>query len=164
MAKYTINTHHNGREWIATFDDYDGAPDSPNRSVMGKADNEVDAIMDLLTEDWAGMPKIPILGHEWKAHRQPSTPDSPEEWFYSCANCGVEKDDDNEYEPCVPTKIPIKVVPLAELLEPFDADDQRVRAVGGTDWKCVHCGRLSTTGFNFGSDCTPTTIHDFQRF
>lgn len=54
MPRYTINTHHNGHQWIATFDDYDGAPDSPNRSVMGKAEDEVDAIMDLLTEDGSG--------------------------------------------------------------------------------------------------------------
>lgn len=60
MPKYSINTEHNGHEWIATFDDYDGAPDSPSRSVMGKAGDEVDAIMDLLTEDWETA-KIPIV-------------------------------------------------------------------------------------------------------
>lgn len=58
MPRYTINTHHDGHQWIATLNDYDGTPfDSPNRLpnrfVMGKAGNEVDAIVDLLTEDWA---------------------------------------------------------------------------------------------------------------
>jgi len=51
MSKYTINTQHNGYHWIATFDDYDGAPDASERErSVGRADNEIDAIMDLLTE------------------------------------------------------------------------------------------------------------------
>lgn len=49
-AKYEINTNHNGRQWVATFNHYDGAPDATgNSSLLGIADDEVDAIVDLLT-------------------------------------------------------------------------------------------------------------------
>lgn len=50
------------------------------------------------------------------------------------------------------------------VVEPFDADDQRVRAVGGYEWKCVNCGRLSNGDARSGGDCTPMTNHNFQRF
>lgn len=51
MPQYVINTNDNSRHWVATFDDYDGAPDAtPPASLMGIADTEIDAIVDLLTE------------------------------------------------------------------------------------------------------------------
>ena len=54
-------------------------------------------------------------------------------------------------------KIPIVV-------ELFDADDQRACAVGGAEWKCVHCGHLTTLhGIRVGSPCTAMTQHNFQR-
>jgi hypothetical protein len=49
MPKYIINTQHNGREWIATFDSYDGTSDASNREhAMGFGQEEIDAILDLI--------------------------------------------------------------------------------------------------------------------
>lgn len=53
MAQYIINTSRNGpsNQWVATFDSYDGAPDAaPQDRLLGMADTEIDAIVDLLTE------------------------------------------------------------------------------------------------------------------
>lgn len=95
MPRYTIDTHHNGHQWVATFDDYDGAPDSLNRSVMGKADDEVDAIMDLLTEDWA------------EQHQEPKLP---------CQLCGKRFD---EHLRSRPEGVPVPRVPCLGLKSGF---------------------------------------------
>lgn len=35
-------------DWCATYDDYDGAPDAPNRGHIGYGENQQDAIDDLV--------------------------------------------------------------------------------------------------------------------
>lgn len=35
-------------DWVATFDDYDGAPDSANRGHIGYGRTEAEAIADLI--------------------------------------------------------------------------------------------------------------------
>ncbi len=49
-----INTHYwakpipiRGYDWIATFDDYDGAEDPGNRHMVGYGATEEEAILDL---------------------------------------------------------------------------------------------------------------------
>ena len=39
-----VNTH----DWSATYDDYDGAEDAPNRSHIGYGRTEQEAIQDLI--------------------------------------------------------------------------------------------------------------------
>lgn len=49
--EHTIHTRHNVY-WIATFDDYDGAPDAGRRaSMLGHGKTELAAIADLLEQE-----------------------------------------------------------------------------------------------------------------
>ena len=50
MPSYKIETQNHGPYWTATLDGYDGAPDATGPySCVGRAEDEVDAIVDLLT-------------------------------------------------------------------------------------------------------------------
>ena len=49
-----IQTEHDGHQWLATFDDYDGGMidnETMSQDAIGTGANEIDAILDLLEQE-----------------------------------------------------------------------------------------------------------------